>query len=407
MDSTRMGCHRFSASTRTKHNVSSLRRGVLRTAAVTIVIMQLVISLSTESAADIYTELPPELAKYDATYLVHISNKADAEGIRRRVKEFIWLNGKLPTAKLPASSVAYTNHGALPRELNGIDGARVDRVERLDVHVDFDYHHISFLLHPATASQRKRLVIIHQGHQKREEGMGRLTNLANRMLREGFTVLLMHMPLSGWNTNNIFKMPKKGIVTIREQKSSAAHNQMFSALAEEGGTLLRFFIEPVTVGINYFIRQNPDYRDISMIGLSGGGWATHISAAIDARINLSIPVAGSYPLFLRPYYPGSEGDAEQILPALYRDRASWLDLYILGADHSGRKQIQVLNQYDICCFYGVGSDTYKDIVRRAARNLGGQWECVLDSTHRSHQISIWAIEKVIVPALDESKVRRK
>jgi hypothetical protein len=374
----------------------------------TIVIVQLVISLSTGLAADIYTELPPELAKYDATHLVHISSKADAEGIRRRVMEFIWLNGKLPTAKLPASSIVYAKHGALPQELSGIDGTEVDRVERLDVHVDFDYHHISFLLHPATASQSKRLVIIHQGHQgKRMEGIGRLTNLANRMLREGFTVLLMQMPLTGWNTNNTFKTPKKGMVTIGERKSSAAHNQMFSALGEEGGSLLRFFIEPVTAGINYFIRQNPDCRDISMIGLSGGGWATHISAAIDARINLSIPVAGAYPLFLRPYYPGSEGDTEQILPALYKDRASWLDLYILGADDSGRRQIQLLNQYDSCCFYGVGSDTYKDIVRRAVKNLGGQWECVLDSTHKSHQISVWAIEKVILPALDESKVRKK
>jgi len=243
-------------------------------------------------------------------------------------------------------------------------------------------------------------VIIHQGHQgKLTDG---ISTLANRLLKQGFSVLLMQMPVVGWNTDNTFKTPE-GVVTIGK-RGTMGHNQMVSELEDRGGSTLRFFIEPVTVGINYFIKRNPGYQDISMVGLSGGGWTTHIAAAVDSRINLSFPVAGSYPLYLRPYYSGSLGDAEQCLPALYKERASWLDLYILGGYGRGRKQIQILNQFDTCCFFGVGYKTYAELVSNIVTILGhGQWKCVLDSSHKQHQISQWSIEKVIEPALTGSK----
>jgi hypothetical protein len=398
----RMTYGRFHAGRRTNRDVFGLRHGILRTIAIIILTVQLVMSSGSALAADIYTELPPKLANYDATPLVHIWNKAEAETRRQHVVEYIWSSGKLPIAKLPKALSVYNNQGAFPLELEAISAAGVARVERLDVHVDFDYHHISFLLHPSNASQSKRLVVIHQGHQG--ELVDGIAILANRILAQGFTVLLMQMPLTGWNTSNTFKIPK-GVVTI-DQRSVGGHNQMFSILAGQGGSPLRFFIEPVIVGINHFIDLHNDFQDISMCGLSGGGWTTHVAAAIDSRISLSIPVAGAYPLFLRPYYPGSTGDTEQILPALYKDRASWLDLYILAGDLPGRRQIQLLNKYDTCCFYGVGCHTYKDIVGFASTNLGGQWECVLDSTHKAHQISMWAIETVIEPALAASKATK-
>jgi hypothetical protein len=347
-------------------------------------------------AADIYTRLPPDLVNVDATAFIRITNNADAEVVRRCVIQYLWPDGRLPTGKIPSSEIVDTARGGSPPELDGIELAGVERVERLSAHVDFGYHHLSFLLHPSAASPERRLVIIHQGHQG---GLiDGIAGLANRLLKAGFTVLLMQMPFTGWNTQRTFTTAK-GTVRIRERSSTSAHNELFSALGDEGGSPLRFFIEPVTTAINYFIRQHPCYRDISMVGLSGGGWTTHIAAAIDPRIRLSIPVAGSYPLFLRPHYPGSTGDMEQTLPALYEERAGWLDLYILGGEGQGRRQIQLLNQYDTCCFYGVGSDTYKDAVSRVAGIVGGQWECILDSTHRSHQISLWAIENVIMPAM--------
>jgi hypothetical protein len=37
------------------------------------------------------------------------------------------------------------------------------------------------------------------------------------------------------------------------------------------------------------------YKRIVMMGLSGGGWTTTLAAALDPRIDLSIPIAGSIP----------------------------------------------------------------------------------------------------------------
>ena len=139
---------------------------------------------------------------------------------------------------------------------------------------------------------------------------------------------------------------------------------MVSALEGKGGSALRFFVEPVVQGINQFVRTNPGSADISMIGLSGGGWTTVLAAAVDPRIKLSISVSGSMPIYARRFYPGSIGDAEQMLPALYKDRASYLDLYILDGYGKGRRHIQIGNQYDSGCFYGVSHSTWVDNVKQ-------------------------------------------
>ena len=349
---------------------------------------------------EVYTELPKTLVGYDASVHVRISNEADAKNVRQRVVDFLWPKGGLPVKKLPASKPVYESGGSFPVELNGLTVASVVRVEKLDAEVAFDYHHLSYLVHPADPGQDDRLVIIHQGHQGGlSDGIG---DLANHLLARGFTVLLMQMPLVGWNKDGTFDLPG-GSETIK-QRGTGGHNQMVSELEGKGGSSLRFFIEPVVSGINYFIKQKPKHRDICMIGLSGGGWTTHLAAALDSRIGLSIPVAGAYPLYLRDHYPGSRGDAEQVMPALYKDRATWLDLYILSGYGEGRRQIQLLNQFDTCCFFGLGSQSYEKVVGDAVKSLHrGQWECVIDSTHKSHKISEWAIEKIIAPALDSAE----
>ena len=125
-----------------------------------------------------------------------------------------------------------------------------------------------------------------------------------------------------------------------------------------------------------------------------------LAAAIDPRIKLSISVAGSMPIYARRFYPGSMGDTEQFLPALYNDRAGYLDLYTLDAYGKGRRHIQINNQYDSCCFYGVSHTTWVDNVKKAVTATGaGTYDFYLDSTHRQHQISDHAIEKLIDPAL--------
>lgn len=148
-----------------------------------------------------------------------------------------------------------------------------------------------------------------------------------------------------------------------------------------------------------------------MIGLSGGGWTTTLYAAVDTRVKLSVPVAGSLPLYLR--WGGSVGDTEQFIESFYRI-AGYPDLYVLGSTGKGRKQIQVLNQNDDCCFGRAQHDAaqaampYEDAVREyefrvsaALRRAGpGAFQVRIDTKAPGHIISAVALDTIILPALD-------
>jgi hypothetical protein len=311
------------------------------------------------------------------------------------VIDYLWGGAGLPTAKLPTRTAVYSGGGALPADVSGLRAVNIDRIERLQANMDFRYSTAMHLLHPANTANARRLVIVSHGHcadynSRFNAGIG---PLIDHLLENGFTVLAVQMPLHGWNRQTSFQLPS-GAVTATN------HDEIVNALEGKGGSALRFFVEPVVQGINHFLRIKPASSDVSMVGLSGGGWTTVLAAAVDPRIKLSISVSGSMPIYARRFYPGSIGDAEQMLPALYRDRASYLDLYALDACGEGRRHIQIGNQYDSCCFYGVSHSTWTANVKKAVAATGaGRYDFYLDSTHRQHQISSHAVEKAIDPAL--------
>ena len=159
----------------------------------------------------------------------------------------------------------------------------------------------------------------------------------NSLLADGYSVLAVYMQHINDQLPGVCGQP--------------SHDEMFQTLHTEGSPM-KFFLEPVAVSLNYLqtraaADQFPVYRDFSMVGLSGGGWTTVVYAAIDPRIKLSFPVAGSLPLYLR--FPASEGDTEQNLTAFYT-LAGYPDLHVMGSSGAGRRQIQVLNRRDDCCF---------------------------------------------------------
>lgn len=370
----------------------------------------------------IFIEVPAALKDYDASVEVHVRTPAEAEAVRLKVIQYIWGKNTLPTDKQPTATTVHEGKAPLAADLaetlatkeqvdwaksptEPLDHTLVSRIEKLHVDVACEYYATLYLVHPARNAGSVRLLVVHQGHQGGLiDGIG---NLANRGLADGFTVLLSQMPMTGWNDCREVRYPNA--TESNDWRNVDAHNHLLYAEARNldhalnatryGFSGLRFFLEPVVVGINYFLAQHPRHGGIAMAGLSGGGWTTDLVAAIDPRVTVSIPVAGSYPLYLRPHYPNAGGDAEQWMPALYEKRASYLDLYILGAWGPGRKRIQVLNQFERL-FGGVGSRTYKDVVSRTVQALGqGESVVVLDSSHRGHQISNWAIDTVIMPQL--------
>jgi hypothetical protein len=177
--------------------------------------------------------------------------------------------------------------------------------------------------------------------------------------------------------------------------------------------------------INELVAEEPASRGVLMTGLSGGGWTTHLAAAVDVRIDTSIPVAGSLPLYARPFSPGSGGDMEQYYPALYREEdsdgdgildkatgvCSWLEIYALGAS-SPRKDrprycTQVLNLDDSCCFGGTVYKSYASQMEKCVDAIGtGKWGIVSDDSHKGHAISQFAIERVLVPAIERMEGQR-
>ena len=360
------------------------------------------------------------LQNFDPSCLVRFSTPQQADAKRRDLIRFIWPGG-LPTNTLPTLT---RNIGPLAFNANlpGIDRALAATVDRLDANIaPFDFHSVSFLIHPLSSNANTgRLVIYHSGHRRKLTEWAGGDDVINRVLAEGFTVLVMDMPLYGWNSTNIaVRLPgSRGTVTIQNDPTHAPypHDDMFQKLTMvlSDGAVFRFFLEPVIQGVNCFLQTNPS-ADVTMVGISGGGWTTTMAPAVDPRIRRSFPVAGSLPLYARSFSPGSGGDSEQVHPPLYLEIntkntngvldtaagvASWLEIYALGGYGPGRSQVQILNLYDSCCFLGEAFKSYTNFVSSVVRNLGqGQWTFHSDTTHKRHWISSDVIDNVIMPGL--------
>ncbi len=244
----------------------------------------------------------------------------------------------------------------------------------------------------------RELVVVHHGHactldddpSPKDVGYG-LQRTIDALLREGYGVLGVFMP------------------HMRPGDCTGGHDAMFATNVI--GSAIKYFLEPTAVSLNYLktrsrAGQFPKYKTFHMTGLSGGGWATTIYAAIDPTIRCSFPVAGTIPLYLRT--SGSVGDREQFESTFYR-LAGYPDLYLLGAHGRGRSQVQILVRRDDCCFGEVQHDakssgmTYAEAMRdyetrtRAVLKQmgGGSFRLEIDETAPSHMISHHAIEIIL------------
>jgi hypothetical protein len=107
-------------------------------------------------------------------------------------------------------------------------------------------------------------------------------------------------------------------------------------------------------------------------------------------------VAGSLPLDVRTQL--EVGDYEQGDADLYA-LASYEDLYILGAVGPGRGQVQILNEYDACCFWTANRSAetfaYVGAVNQRAGALGGSWRLWIDQGQRGHTISDASIDTIL------------
>lgn len=263
--------------------------------------------------------------------------------------------------------------------------------------------------HFIPARKNNRLVILHHGHActlndssaRADVGFG-IQRTINALLHDGYSVVGMYMP---------HQTPDDC------DPSPDVHNDMFKIVTT--GSPMKFFLEPVAVSLNYLKTQSstdnfPQYREFHMAGLSGGGWTTTVYAAIDPTIKFSFPVAGTIPLYLR--FGGSVGDKEQWFEDFYRI-AGYPDLYIMGSYGSGRKQVQILNRHDGCCFgegqhdaaatgmsYAQAMRNYEAQVRQVMFALdSGAFRLEIDEAAPSHMISHNSIVNITLSELNHGR----
>lgn len=238
----------------------------------------------------------------------------------------------------PITSLPDDIQPVIDTDYDGLAHRGIDRITSVMAYgIDSNAYHFHAI------SPNGKTIVYHYGHDGDFIG-GKDTIAA--LLDAGYDVIAFNMPLLG---------PNSGPFT--------SHNELVNV---ENGLCL--FAEPIIRTLNHL------GQDVCMIGISGGGWTTVLVAAMDDRIAKSYPVAGSLPLDL--YVAG--GDWEQFqLPSVMPYR----ELYAL-AEH----QLAIQNEFDPCCFWGRGLETLE---------IGENWSGIVDSTHREHKISVFAMALIL------------
>ncbi len=350
--------------------------------------------------------MPPAYGLSDGPYVncgiqfiddrvIKIHTPAGVKAKRNQIIRAIWGSEMIPDR----TDVIVTPHAKNPIDQNPV----ISRVDKLEIPVNAVFAEgvtpvkdLAYLFLPFRRSNR--LVIINPGHactlRQDPETNYRIEPTIIGLLEAGFDVLAVFMPHVSDTTCDLDHCK-----IINTDLGPGDHPATYG---------LRFFLEPEIVCLNY-LTERTNYKDISMVGLSGGGWTTNLLAAIDERIRYSFSVAGSMPIYYRS--GGSIGDIEQFLPEMYRDIAGYPDLYVLGSYGKGRKQVQILNRNDDCCFgqkqhdperdYSLDLRTFEKSVKERLKALGSidNYYLVIDETAPNHQISEYALKMIILKEL--------
>lgn len=352
---------------------------------------------------------------------IHIRSENDVRRIRVQLVRQIWPNG-FPSAALPtivtrtSAANAESNASGLYRSLTEEPNSVLRSEHRLTVDVGFGFKSVIYFWEPIAPNER--LFLIHDGHADDsygpdgEERVRAIVNATNfvtvkALLAKGFAVMWLQMPLYGDNFGaSQPKVPYSALCGVQCDR----HAEIFRAFADSAVSPLIFFLQPVVVAINYAVTER-NYSDISMMGSSGGGWTTVLAAALDPRIAASVSVAGSVPLYLRTGVCGkaSIGDAEQENQrGLLYKAISYSDLYIMAADGAKRLHLQVNNQFDTCCFFGISYTKYAAYLSEYVTKHGlGTYRFYLDSTFVGHGYDATAggapanntLDNVVLPAI--------
>jgi hypothetical protein len=295
---------------------------------------------------------------------------ADVAARRATLIDIIWSGNGYPSTGVDSIESDVTD----PLSSSASNLLRVDKLT-----INMDDNDGNFVMsctpriwYPAVEDANGKLVVLHYGHNgaapSPDENWNADTSYIatiNALIEAGYTVIGVQMS-GGTATHNTYPDP-----------TATLH-------------YMKFLLEPVVRVINEYASG---FDALYMVGKSGGGWTTVLMAAIDTRIKRSIEVAGTYPLTT----PETSRDWEQLLPGIQTKLVAgtsprlldYQDFYMMALD-GGRRQLQLHNVNDSCCFdlagYEAGYD-YAPALTTLAGSYGGTWTQVWDDTHSDHIIS--------------------
>ena len=322
---------------------------------------------------------------------ITINSENDLIEKRDKLVDYIWMGDGFPSQFPDRVDMNISPNGYQDiKNLERIDSFTINmdfgkNEDKIFLSKDVEMNSISYLFTPTISN--KKLVIYHQGHAEQDFLVDKTK--ISEFLDNGFSVLIFAPPVHGMNNEPILEFERFGKLRLN------SHNH-FNLIDNEYFHPLKFFVEPIIVSLNY-IEQNLDYDNYYMVGLSGGGWTTTLTSALDHRISKNYSIAGSFPLYMKSDRLNF-GDYEQSKPELY-SIATYEELYIMSSFYTDQRSVQIFIYNDPCCFqaelyekfpYGNAIQDQLDIL-----GGGGKFSVFLDSSTRVHEISDHALSLVL------------
>lgn len=336
-----------------------------------------------------YDKINPIYLKTNPADVITIHSPADALRVRRALIGSIWGDEGMPFGKQPERIERDIPLGedSEPNNLGGMFYAAMANLAGIDrLHIAVDKIYTSRIFHFRPRRGNNRLVIYQNGYGGTGTFHDRKELIAD-LVSEGYAVMALNRPYYGENGDKAQRyLPRFGWYQM--------HSWRLLDLVERP---MRFYFEPVVGAVNY-ANEAYAYDSIDMIGFSAGGWLTMVAAAADERIRRSYPVAATYPLYLR------SGDEQSPRPHYYAPMihaANYLEMYALAAFGGKRRQLQIFNRFDRCCYSGVKGKHYEKAVQDTVKAIGdGGFQVLLDETHARHKVSDFAMKAILADMRD-------